>query len=74
MDFRKLNNICMKMRPHMPNMEELLYQTLTEVTRLQNESLWISKIDLKYAYGQLKLSKETRRQCNLPKTGGNVNE
>ena len=34
----------------MLNTEELLYQTLTEITREQNEPLWISKNDLKYAY------------------------
>ena len=29
----------------------------------------ISKIDLDYAYGQMKLSEETSRQCLFAKTG-----
>ena len=43
----------------MPKMEELLNQKSTELTKVQNEPLWISKIDLEYAFGELKLSKET---------------
>ena len=30
----------------MPSMEELLNQISTDITRVQNEPLWISKIDL----------------------------
>ena len=48
LDSRKLINSCTKMRPHMPNMEELLNQISTEKTRPPNEPLWRSKIDLKY--------------------------
>ena len=33
----------------------------------------ISKIDLDYAYGQMKLSKETSRQCVLAIIGGKFN-
>ena len=46
----------------MPKIEELPKQISTEITRVQNEPLWLSKIsliDLDYAYGQLKLSEET---------------
>ena len=31
----------------MPKMAELLNQILTELTGVQNEPLWLSKIDLK---------------------------
>ena len=62
---RNSNNSCTKMRPHMPNMEELINQISTEITRVPNERLWISKIDLEYAHGQLKLSDETSRHCNF---------
>ena len=30
---RKLNDSCSKMRPHMPNLEELLIQNSVEITR-----------------------------------------
>ena len=33
LDSRKLNDSCIKMRPHMPNMEELLNQVSVEITR-----------------------------------------
>ena len=71
LDSRKLNNSCIKMRPHMPNMEELLNQISVEITRDRKLQLFISKIDLDYAYGQMKLSEETSRQCVFALTGGN---
>ena len=49
----------------MPNMEELLNQTSTGITRAPDEPLWISKTDFEYALGQLKLSEETSKHCNL---------
>ena len=47
----------------MPNMEELLNQISVEITRDRTMQLFMSKIDLDYAYSQMKLSKETNRQC-----------
>ena len=55
----------------MPNMEELLNQISVEITRDRKLQLFISKIDLDYAYGQMKLSEETSRQCVFALTGGN---
>ena len=63
LDSRKLNDSCIKRRPHTPNMDELLNQISVEITRDRTLQLFISKIDLGYAYGQLKLSEETSRQC-----------
>ena len=71
LDSRKLNDSCIKMRPHMPNMEELLNQISVEITRDRTAQLFISKNDLDYAYGQMKLSDETSRQCLFALTGGN---
>ena len=70
LDSRKLNDSCIKMRPHMPNMEELLNQISVEITRDRTMQLFMSKIDLDYAYGQMKLSEETSRQCVFASTGG----
>ena len=64
-DSRKLNDSCIEKRPHMPIMEVLLNQISTEITRVQNEPLWISKTDLEYEYGQLNLSQGTSRQCKF---------
>ena len=71
LDSRKLNDSCIKMRPHMPNMEELLNQISVEITRDRTAQLFLSKIDLDYAYGKMKLSDETSRQCVFTLTGGN---
>ena len=59
LDSRKLNDSCVKMRPHMPNLEEILNKTLVEITHDRTVQLFISEIDLDYAYGQMKLSEET---------------
>ena len=50
---RKLNESSIKLKPHLPSMEELLDQMSTEITRVQSEPLWVIKIDLQYAYGQI---------------------
>ena len=55
----------------MPKMEELLNQISVEITRDRTVQLFLSKIDLDYAYGQMKLSEETSRQCVFALTGGN---
>ena len=47
----------------MPNMEELLNQISEEITRDRTVQLFITKTDLDYAYGQMKLSEKTSRQC-----------
>ena len=63
LDSRKLNDSCIKRRPHMPSMEELLNQISVEISRDRTLQLFMSKIDLDYAYEQMKLSEETSRQC-----------
>ena len=55
----------------MPNMEELLNQISVEITRDRTAQLFMSTIDLDYAYGQMKLSEETSRQCVFALTEGN---
>ena len=51
-------------------MEELLNQISVGITRDRTMQLFISKLDLDYAYGQKKLSEETSRQCVFALTGG----
>ena len=46
LDSRKLNDSCIKQRPHMPNMEELLNQISVEISRDRTLQLFMSKIDL----------------------------
>ena len=47
----------------MPNMEDLSNRISTEISKTDDEELWITKIDLDYAYGQLELDEETKKQC-----------
>ena len=35
LDSRNLNDSCIKMRPHLPNTEELVYQISVEITRVR---------------------------------------
>ena len=42
-----------------------------EITRDRTVQLFISKFDLDYAYGQIRLSDKTSRQCVFALTGGN---
>ena len=62
LDSRKLNEACVKRKATMPNMEELISKILAEITRSDRE-IWMSKIDLDYAYGQAKLTAEAARHC-----------
>ena len=72
LDSRILNDSCFKSRPHMPNMEELLNQFSVEIARDRTMQFFISKIDLDYAYGQMKLSEETSRRGVFALTGENL--
>ena len=68
LDSRKLNDSCTKIRPHMPNMEELLNQISVEITRDRTKDLMISKIDLDYASNEIiKKNKPTMCICNNPR-------
>ena len=54
----------------MPNMEEILKQTSVENTRDRTVQLFISKIVLDYAYGQMKLSEVTNQKRVFATIGG----
>ena len=73
LDSCKLNESCVKKRPHMPNMEELLNQISAELSKNDHDPIWISVIDLEYAYGQIKLARETSKHCNFAMTGEKIN-
>ena len=59
---RKLNEECVKRQAAMPNEEELISKVSAEMTKNHGDIL-MSKIDLDYAYGQAKLSKEAAKHC-----------
>ena len=69
LDWRKLNDSCIKIRPHMTSMEEVLNQVSAEIQRDRTQKLMISKIGLDYTYGQMRLPKEINRQGVFGLTG-----
>ena len=73
-DSRNLNDSCIKVRPQLPNMEELLNQISVEVTKDRTKELRTSKIDLDCFYGQMMLSEDTSRQCVFAFTGKNFGD
>ena len=62
LDSRKLNESCIKRKATMPKMKELISKTSAKITKRSGE-IWMSKLDLDYAYGQAKLSVEASRHC-----------
>ena len=60
----------------MPNMEALLNQNQisAEISRNDNDPIWISVIGLDNAYGQMKIAPETSKCCNFAVTGENMND
>ena len=73
LDARKLKERCVKKRPHIQNMDELLNQISAELSRNDHGPIWISVTDLNYAYGQMRLAPETSKHCNFKVTGKNMN-
>ena len=53
----------------MSNMEELVSKISAKITDGEGE-IWMSKIDLEYAYGHAKLSKEAAKHCEFSIIGG----
>ena len=62
LDSKKLNEACVKRKAAMSNMEELISKFSAEITKNDGD-IWMSKIDLDYAYGQAHLSEETAKHC-----------
>ena len=62
-DSRKLNEITVKRKAQMPNMEELFSRVSRKIADGPADEIWISKFDLDYAYGQLILSRAARNLC-----------
>ena len=54
----------------MPDMEKLISRISRKIVDGPADEIWISKLDLDYAYGQLLLSREARNLCILAITGG----
>ena len=54
----------------MPNVDELIDGVSQTVTENKSGTLYLTVLDLKYAYSQLKLAADTAKQCNFNIVGG----
>ena len=61
----------MNRKAQMPIMEELISRISRKIADGPADKVWISKLDLENAYGQLKLSRRAMDLCIFAVTGGN---
>ena len=73
LDARKLNENCVKKRPHMQTWKNYSNQIPAEISRNDHDPIWISVMDLDFAYGQRKLAPETSKHCYFTLNGENMN-
>ncbi len=70
LDSKELNKMIAKNKYQIPNIEDLIDRLAEIITSPTPEHVRFSKIDLRNAYGQLKLDRETARQCIFSVSGG----
>ena len=70
MDAVRLKKQIMKKTSQMPSLSELLDQVSVKITTDKNEELWISLLDLEYAFGPIELDEETAQHCVIAIVGG----
>ena len=68
LDSRKLNEVTIKRKDQMPNMEELISRISKKIGGKEGEIL-AKKLDFNYAYGQIKLDENTKNLCMFTVTG-----
>ena len=56
----------------MPNIEDILAHILVKITSNRDKPLFMTSVDLKYAFGQIKLHPETSRHCIFTMIGGKI--
>ena len=71
LDSRKPNEITNKRKAQVPIMKEFISRFPRKIADGPADEIWISKCDLDYAYGQLKLSRRAMDLCIFAVTGGN---
>ena len=65
MDAKPLNAQNWKNKYQMPNFQELIDSAAQNITSDVSGLVWLTSLDLKYAFSQLKLSKLTSSHCNF---------
>ena len=67
-----LNKQIFRNRYQMPNLFDLIDNAAVTISVLDENKIWFSSIDLKYAYSQIPLSNKASNQCNFKIVGGDV--
>ncbi len=70
LDAKELNKRIIRKRMQMPNLDDLKDRISIKITTDPKTDLWITTIDLKYAFGQVKLAKNTAKNCVIAIVGG----
>ena len=70
LDSRKLNEVTIKRKAQMPNMEELISRISRKISEGKEGEILATKLDFDYAYGQIKLDENTKNLCIFTVTGG----
>ena len=72
MDAIQLNKQIVKKKSQMPNLQELLDRISVKINQNTGEKSYITVIDLKYAFGQIRLHIDTAKHCVIAIVGGKV--
>ena len=70
LDSRKLNDVTVKRKRQMPNMEKLISRISSQISEGTDGVILATKQDFDYAYGQIKLDENTKSLCIFTFTGG----
>ena len=72
LDSKLLNDPFFKNKYQMQNLHDFMDNVALKISEKSNERVWFSNLDLKNAYSQLKLCKQTSKQCNFSMVGGEL--
>ena len=70
LDSRKLNEVTIKRKAQMPNMEELISQISRKISEGTEGEILATKLSFDNAYGQIKLDENTKNLCIFTVQGG----
>ena len=72
LDCRELNKNLVKQKGQMPNVDVYMDRVARIINEKSDGPVWFSKMDLNYAFGQLKLHPSTTKQCVFNIQGGKM--
>ncbi len=70
LDAKKLNKLIVKKKKQRPNLEDLKDGISMKIAEYTGEELWLSAIDLIYAFVQVEFDEETAKHCVFAFVGG----